>query len=68
MGDILDEVYNYFAPENEIDEDEGVIKVAIIGKPNAGKSSLVNKILNQERVIVSELPRNYERCNRYGVY
>ena len=55
IGELLDEVYNKFDNiESEI-EDEEVIKVAIIGKPNAGKSSLVNKILGEERVIVSDI-------------
>ena len=55
IGELLDEVYDKFDNiEFEID-DEDVIKVAIIGKPNAGKSSLVNKILGEERVIVSDI-------------
>ena len=54
-GDLLDECLKYF-PEAEADEEEDdVIKVAIIGKPNVGKSSLVNKILGEERVIVSNV-------------
>ena len=53
-GDLLDECVDLLPPESDdIDEDD-VIRVAVIGKPNAGKSSLVNKILNEERVIVSE--------------
>jgi GTP-binding protein len=56
IGDLLDKVFEYF-PKDEQDEfDSNMIKVAIIGKPNAGKSSLVNKILNEERVIVSDVP------------
>ncbi|MDD3303853.1 MAG: ribosome biogenesis GTPase Der [Clostridia bacterium] len=55
IGELLDEIYNKFDNvENEI-EDEETIRVAIIGKPNAGKSSLVNKILGEERVIVSDV-------------
>ena len=55
LGDVLDAVYEYFPNEdNEKDEAE-IIKVAIIGKPNVGKSSLVNKILGEERVIVSNI-------------
>lgn len=54
-GDLLDEIYQYFPPEAEGDEEEGRIKVALIGKPNVGKSSLINKILGEERVIVSEI-------------
>lgn len=54
-GDILDEVVSYFDDTESDDEDEDTIKVAVIGKPNAGKSSLVNKILGEERVIVSDV-------------
>jgi GTP-binding protein len=57
MGELLDEVVKYFPDEAEDGEDEsGVIKVAVIGKPNVGKSSLVNKILGEERMIVSDVP------------
>ena len=54
-GDLLDECVKYFPTEETEEEDPDVIKVAIIGKPNVGKSSLVNRILGQERVIVSDL-------------
>ena len=54
-GDMLDEVIKYF-PESDIDDyDEDDIKVAVIGKPNAGKSSLINRIAGEERVIVSDI-------------
>lgn len=56
MGDVLDAVYEYFPDEKEEDIDEHIIKVAVVGKPNAGKSSLINKILGEERVIVSDIP------------
>jgi len=56
IGELLDEVYKYFPEETDEDEDEEVIKVAVVGKPNTGKSSLVNRILNEERVIVSDIP------------
>lgn len=55
IGELLDEIYNNFSNIEEEIIDEETIKVAIIGKPNAGKSSLVNKILKEERVIVSDI-------------
>ena len=54
-GDLLDECFKYFPDEVEEDEDDDVIQVAIIGKPNVGKSSLTNRILGEERVIVSNV-------------
>ena len=54
-GDLLDECVRYFPPEGEDEEDEDRIQVAIIGKPNVGKSSLTNKILGQQRTIVSDV-------------
>ena len=54
-GDLLDEVLKELPEENEEDYGEDVIKVAVIGKPNVGKSSLINKICGEERVIVSDI-------------
>ena len=53
-GDLLDAAYD-FLPVTDEEEDEDIINVAIIGKPNAGKSSLVNKITGEERSIVSDI-------------
>ena len=54
-GDLLDACVQYFPEEDEEEEEDDAIKVAVIGKPNAGKSSLVNRILGEERVIVSNV-------------
>ena len=54
-GDLLDACFEFFPPEDQEEEEDDVVKVAIIGKPNVGKSSLVNRILGQERVIVSDV-------------
>ena len=54
-GDLLDACFAFFPPEDQEEEEDDVVKVAIIGKPNVGKSSLVNRILGQERVIVSDV-------------
>lgn len=54
-GDLLDAAFEYLPPEGEEEYEENVIKVAVIGKPNAGKSSLINKIAGEERVIVSDI-------------
>ena len=55
IGDVLDEIYEKFPPKQEGEEDDDIIKVAVIGKPNVGKSSLINKILGQNRAIVSNI-------------
>lgn len=54
IGDLLDEVVSYFT-DGEYEQDDGSIKIAVVGKPNAGKSSLVNKILGYNRTIVSDV-------------
>ncbi|MGN0964944.1 ribosome biogenesis GTPase Der [Dysosmobacter sp. HCP28S3_G4] len=54
-GDLLDACVQYFPPEDQEEEEDDAIKVALIGKPNVGKSSLVNQILGEERVIVSDV-------------
>lgn len=56
LGDMLDAVVEHFPKDYEKGEEEETIKVAIVGKPNAGKSSLINKILGENRVIVSDIP------------
>lgn len=55
-GDLLDEIVAALPPEEEEEEAEGVIGVAVIGKPNAGKSSIVNRLVGEEKHIVSDIP------------
>ena len=55
VGDLLDEVCAQFPEDADTSEEEGEIKVAVIGRPNAGKSSLINKILGENRLIVSNI-------------
>lgn len=55
LGDLLDEVVKFFPEESEEDNEDGSISVAVVGKPNVGKSSLVNRILGEERVMVSDI-------------
>lgn len=55
IGDLLDAIYDKLPPKSEDEDDSDRIKVAIIGKPNVGKSSLVNKILGEDRSIVSNI-------------
>lgn len=73
-GDLLDECVKYFPEEGEEDEEDDRIKVAVIGKPNSGKSSLINRILGEKRVIVSDVAGttrdavDSEFENEYGKY
>ena len=55
LGDLLDEIVSHFPEKIESDEENEALKIAVVGKPNAGKSSLVNRILGFERVIVSDI-------------
>ena len=56
IGDVLDEIYEHFPKQNENEEDGLITKVALIGKPNVGKSSLINRIIGENRSIVSDIP------------
>lgn len=55
LGDMLDEVFSHIEEVPEVVYDENAIKVAVIGRPNAGKSSLINRILGESRLIVSDV-------------
>ena len=55
LGDMLDEVVKYFPEYKKDDEEDDRPKIAIIGKPNVGKSSLINKLAQEDRVIVSDI-------------
>ena len=55
LGDMLDEVVKYFPEYNKEEEEDERPKVAVIGKPNVGKSSLINKLAQEDRVIVSDI-------------
>lgn len=74
IGEMLDEIYDNLGNMLQEDEDDERIKVAIIGKPNVGKSSLINKILGEERLIVSNIAGttrdaiDTEFDNKYGKY
>ena len=74
IGDVLDAIYDKLPPKQEVEDDTSEIKVAVIGKPNVGKSSLINKILGENRLIVSNqagttrdaIDSNFE--NEHGKY
>ena len=74
IGDVLDALYENFPEKSDDEDDEGRIKVAVIGKPNVGKSSLINKILGENRTIVSNIAGttrdaiDTEYENEYGKY
>lgn len=73
-GDLLDECLKHFPAQDENEEDDDSIKVAVIGKPNVGKSSLVNRVLGEKRVIVSDVAGTTRDAvdtpleNKYGKY
>ena len=74
IGDILDAVFEQFPKDIDSNTDEEMIKVALIGKPNVGKSSLINRILGEERAIVSDIAGTTRDAidsyfeNEYGKY
>ena len=74
IGDVLDKIFEHFPSKEINEEDEEKIKVAVIGKPNVGKSSLINRILGENRNIVSDIAGttrdsiDSEFENQYGKY
>ena len=74
IGEVLDAIYEKFPELNELDDDDEFIHVAVIGKPNAGKSSLINRILGENRLIVSNVAGTTRDAidtkfeNEYGKY
>jgi len=74
IGDVLDAIYEYFPQIDDEEQESEIINVAIIGKPNVGKSSLINKILGENRVIVSDIAGTTRDAidshfeNEYGKY
>lgn len=70
-GDLLDEVVKHFEAEGVEDPDAGIPKIAVLGRPNVGKSSFVNLLLGEERNIVTEIPGTtrdaiHSRYNAFG--
>ncbi len=55
IGDMLDEVVKYFPEDSSSEEEDDAVRVAIVGKPNVGKSSIINRLIGQNRVIVSDI-------------
>lgn len=74
IGDVLDKIYEYLPKNNNEKDEDLIVKVAVIGKPNVGKSSLINKILGENRLIVSNISGttrdaiDSEFENKYGKY
>lgn len=74
IGDVLDKVYEYLPEKTSKEDDDEIINVAVIGKPNVGKSSLINRILGEERLIVSNIAGTTRDAidsyfeNEYGKY
>ena len=55
IGDVLDEIVKYFPSQENVDEEDDAIKIAVVGRPNVGKSSIINRLLGQKRLVVSDV-------------
>ena len=55
IGDVLDEIVKYFPSQENVDEEDDSIKIAVVGRPNVGKSSIINRLLGQKRLVVSDV-------------
>lgn len=55
IGDVLDEIVSHFPPKSEAEDEDGTIKIAVVGRPNVGKSSIINRLLGQKRLVVSDV-------------
>lgn len=55
IGDVLDEIISHFPPKSESEDEDGILKIAIVGRPNVGKSSIINRLLGEKRVVVSDV-------------
>ena len=55
IGDVLDEIVSHFPPKNQSEDEDGTLKIAIVGRPNVGKSSIINRLLGEKRVVVSSV-------------
>ena len=55
LGDVLDQIVAFFPNDFDSDNDDEIIKIAVVGRPNVGKSSIINRLLGQKRVVVSDV-------------
>lgn len=66
-GDFLDKLLTYFKPDFSDEIDDELPRFAVVGRPNAGKSSIVNAFIGEERTIVTDIAGTTRRCNLYQI-